>query len=88
MRCKSTFQFFSIKTGSFDGNPWAQVTLVDEDHKIWELSVPKDIVPIFVPACAKIGYLDMVEAELSVNPYKGKEGKTMYSVRLEGMSLC
>lgn len=83
MFVKSRFQFFSIRSGEIEGNSWAQITLVDDDHQIWELRVPKNLVTAFRTACESIGYLDMVEAELSINPFKGKEGKTMYNVRLE-----
>ncbi|MCR4718789.1 MAG: hypothetical protein K5768_04080 [Firmicutes bacterium] len=83
MKITSEFTFFKAQSGEKKNDKketigeWVRVTLVDEDHEIFEVFGAKDSAHEIAKSCALINYGEKVLATFEVRPNFKKDGYVM-----------
>lgn len=83
MKIMSEFTFFKAQSGEKKNDKkevigdWVRVTLVDEDHEIFEVFGAKDCAKDLAKSCALISYGEKVLCTFDIRPNFKKDGYVM-----------
>lgn len=87
MQVKCVMQFFKKTFGEYENKCYGRVELIDECHELWKLRIPGELLETVKANLRDVAYMDLVNCLIDITPYTGKDGKTYYNTRLEGLTV-